>query len=73
MEKQGSQTDAGVLLSGGLDSSYVAAVYKKRCEAEQKPLFTYSLDFPDSRTYFSADAFQPELDRPYVDLMVKFL
>ena len=73
MEKQGSQTDAGVLLSGGLDSSYVAAVHKKQCEAEQKPLYTYSLDFPDSRTYFSADAFQPELDRPYVDLMVKFL
>ncbi|MGN0169339.1 MAG: asparagine synthase (glutamine-hydrolyzing) [Lachnospiraceae bacterium] len=73
MEKQGSEADAGVLLSGGLDSSYVAAVHKRQCERGQKPLYTYSLDFPESRTYFAADEFQPELDRPYVDLMVKFL
>lgn len=64
--------DAAVLLSGGLDSSYVAAVYQKKKNTQGK-IYTYSLDFPESKEYFSPNEYQPELDRPYVDMMVRHL
>lgn len=57
------------LLSGGLDSSYVSAVWKKK----HISIDTYSLDYPNSANYFKANSYQPELDRPYVDTMVKHL
>ncbi len=63
------EEEVGVLLSGGLDSSYLAQLHKNNVGK----VFSYSLDFPDSQKYFKSNSFQPELDRPYVDLMVKHL
>lgn len=54
------------LLSGGLDSSLVTALADQLCKDKDMPLKTFSFDFIDSSTYFSANAFQPSLDRPYV-------
>ena len=61
--------DVAVLLSGGLDSSYLAQLYRE----EKGRVHTYSLDFPESQKYFNANSFQPGLDRPYVDIMVGHL
>lgn len=65
----------GFMLSGGLDSSYVAAVWNRigKEPSSQKPIDTYSLDFPNSENTFIANPYQPDLDRPYVDIMVKQL
>lgn len=64
-----SRTGVGVLLSGGLDSSLVAAV----AVAEQVPTRTYSVSFPgqscDERPYIAAVAAHsglPSHVRPYV-------
>lgn len=35
-----------------------------------KKLHTFSFDFKDNSKYFKSNAFQPEQDRPYVDMMV---
>lgn len=58
------------LLSGGLDSSIVTA--KLAAEAAT-PIATYSLEFDNSRQHFRSNAFQPALDAPYVQEMVKYL
>lgn len=60
-------------LSGGIDSSLVSAV----CAAEQKKkgeqLTTFSFDFADNDKNFKSNAFQPSLDRPFVDRMVSWI
>lgn len=58
------------LLSGGLDSSIVSA---KLAKESNSPLFTYSLEFDNSRQHFKSNAFQPALDAPYVQEMVNHL
>ena len=37
---------------------------------ESKP---HTFDFKDNHKYFTANAFQPSMDRPFVDIMVKYL
>lgn len=59
------------LLSGGLDSSIVSAVAANVLKKEGKQLETYSFDFVDNNKYFKASSFQPDEDRPFVDIMVK--
>ena len=59
------------LLSGGLDSSVVSAVAAKKCRDEGKELDTFSFDYEDNEKHFEASDFQPSMDRPYVDVMVK--
>lgn len=59
------------LLSGGLDSSVVTALAASESGASEGELKTYSFDFTDSKKYFSANDFQPSLDRPYVVAMVE--
>lgn len=59
------------LLSGGLDSSVVSAVAARYLEKQGKRLDTYSFDYTDNDMNFQASSFQPEQDRPYVDLMVE--
>ena len=54
------------LLSGGLDSSVITALAENECKGRSSRLKTFSFDFTDSSTYFSANSFQPSLDRPYV-------
>lgn len=73
IREQTEGKDVAVLLSGGVDSSYIAALYKKICVGEGRQLHTYSLDFEDSNTHFDKNDYQPSLDRPYVERMVKAL
>lgn len=57
-------------LSGGVDSSIVTAVAHGVCVENGVALNTFSFDFKDNSLYFKANAFQPERDRPYVDIML---
>jgi len=57
-------------LSGGVDSSIVTAIAREVCEENGVRLNTFSYDFRDNSLYFMANDFQPERDRPYVDIML---
>ena len=57
-------------LSGGIDSSIVSSVCATKLREQGKKLHTFSFDFKDNSKYFKSNAFQPEQDRPYVDMMV---
>lgn len=61
------------LLSGGLDSSVISAVAAKKLKEEGRQLDTYSFDFESNSKYFQSSNFQPDEDRPYVDLMVHYI
>jgi len=61
------------LLSGGLDSSIVSAVSAEELKKQGKQLDTYSFDFVDNHKYFKASSFQPDEDRPFVDIMVDII
>lgn len=58
-------------LSGGVDSSIVTAVASDFLRSKGAKLNTFSFDFKDNDTYFRANSFQPERDRPFVDLMLR--
>lgn len=60
-------------LSGGLDSSLVSAVCARKLRESGETLDTYSFDFVDNQQYFEANDFQPSMDRPFVDVMVKHI
>ncbi len=60
-------------LSGGVDSSIVSAVCAKELAKEGKQLTTFSFDFVGNKKYFKSNAFQPEMDRPWVDKMVSHI
>lgn len=57
-------------LSGGVDSSIVTAVASDYLSEIGSRLNTFSFDFKDNGIYFKSNAFQPERDRPYVDIML---
>jgi len=62
------------LLSGGLDSSAITAIaanYLKN--AGRGPLDTYSIDYQDNHLHFQANAYQPDEDAPYAQLVSDFL
>lgn len=63
----------GALLSGGVDSSVVTAIGSKFMMEAGEKMKTFSFDFTDNKTYFQSNAFQPSLDRPYVDIMANAL
>lgn len=73
MESDKSGAPVCALLSGGLDSSLVSSVCAGILKNDGKQLLTFSFDFTDNDKYFKANDFQPSLDRPYVDAMVRFL
>lgn len=58
-------------LSGGIDSSIVTAVASDYLKEKGAVLNTFSFDFKDNNLYFRSNAFQPERDRPYVDIMLE--
>lgn len=62
------------LLSGGLDSSALTAIVvnEYRKQGGEK-LHTYSVDYPDNEQFFTANAFQPNSDTPWVKRMADFL
>lgn len=57
-------------LSGGIDSSIVTAVAQNSLSKKGKILNTFSFDYTENDKYFKSNAFQPERDKPYVDIMV---
>lgn len=61
------------LMSGGLDSSLISAVASACLKKQGKQLATYSFDYTGNEKNFKASSFQPDQDRPYVDLMVKHI
>ncbi|MEG1890765.1 MAG: asparagine synthase (glutamine-hydrolyzing) [Clostridia bacterium] len=62
-----------VLLSGGLDSSLLAAAASKRMRQIGRELITYSVDYEENDRYFTAGHFQPESDGRYIELMNRAL
>lgn len=60
-------------LSGGIDSSIVSSVCASELRKKGIQLNTFSFDFVDNNKYFKSNAFQPEMDRPWVDKMVSYL
>jgi asparagine synthase (glutamine-hydrolysing) len=60
-------------LSGGIDSSIVSSICASELAKNSQILNTISFDFTGNDKYFTANAFQPEQDRPYVDTMIKYL
>ncbi|WP_331487914.1 asparagine synthase (glutamine-hydrolyzing) [Anaerocolumna sp. AGMB13025] len=60
-------------LSGGVDSSIVTAVCAGELAKLGEQLNTFSFDFDGNDQFFKANSFQPSRDRPYVDMMVKYL
>lgn len=56
-------------LSGGIDSSIVTALAQQYLSQQGETLNTFSFDFKDNDKYFQSNSFQPEQDRPYVDIM----
>jgi asparagine synthase (glutamine-hydrolysing) len=55
-------------LSGGLDSSLITAIMAETYREHGKRLNTFSFDFAGG--HFTANAYQPDRDRPWVDVMV---
>ncbi|MBO5261156.1 MAG: asparagine synthase (glutamine-hydrolyzing) [Coprococcus sp.] len=60
-------------LSGGIDSSIVSSICAAKLRESDEKLHTFSFDFTDNSIYFKSNSFQPEQDRPYVDMMVKYI
>ncbi len=58
-------------LSGGVDSSLVTAICAKELNKSGKQIETFSFDFIDNAKHFKSNSFQPDQDRPYVDIMAK--
>ena len=52
------------MLSGGLDSTVLAALMSKRMG---RPLSTWSVDYTDSARFFTGNNFQIERDAPYIE------
>lgn len=67
-----SDVPIGTLLSGGLDSSAITAVAAETLKKEKNiNLTTFSIDYVDNNKYFRPNAFQPNADAPWVELMSK--
>ncbi|WP_317368034.1 asparagine synthase (glutamine-hydrolyzing) [uncultured Tyzzerella sp.] len=66
-----SDVDVCTFLSGGIDSSIVTAVSSNYLNKLGKKLNTFSFDFKENDIYFKSNSFQPERDKPYVDIMLK--
>ena len=68
-----SDVPIGTFLSGGLDSSIITAVCAKELGKAGESLSTFSVDYLDSARFFKANAFQPESDGAYIELMQRSL
>jgi asparagine synthase (glutamine-hydrolysing) len=64
-----SDVELATFLSGGLDSSIITHVAAKKYAAAGKPLTTFSVDYRDNEQYFEKNAFQPDSDKKYIDIM----
>lgn len=59
-------------LSGGIDSSIVSAICNNNMK-DNEAISTYSFDYEDNNLHFKSHSFQLSEDRPYVDIMTKYL
>ena len=66
-----SDVEICTFLSGGIDSSIVTAVSSNYLNKLGKKLNTFSFDFKENDIYFKSNSFQPERDKPYVEIMLK--
>ncbi|MGQ9778597.1 MAG: asparagine synthase (glutamine-hydrolyzing) [Bacillota bacterium] len=63
-----------VLLSGGLDSSAVAAFAREALRSKgDMPLVTYSIDYEGNEEHFRPNSYQPEADGPWVEIVSRAL
>jgi asparagine synthase (glutamine-hydrolysing) len=64
----------GTMLSGGLDSSVIAALINQKLGDDRAaPLRTYSAHFAGSEDHFEPSLARPELDTPFARQMAKYL
>lgn len=62
------------LLSGGLDSSAITAVAAGEYKAKLgEKLFTYSVDYLDSGSYFTPNYFETGADNPWIETVSNYL
>jgi len=61
------------LLSGGLNSSILAALLAREFKRDGKELHTYTLDFVDSEHHFQATAQRPDLDAPWARRVSEYI
>lgn len=59
----------GTMLSGGLDSTALTALLRKRLGRVE----SYSVDYEGNDRDFVSNAFRPEMDAPYINLAVQSL
>ncbi|MGI8314468.1 asparagine synthase (glutamine-hydrolyzing) [Halobacillus mangrovi] len=65
-----SDVKLGTFLSGGVDSSAITAVAAEKYKKEGKgSLQTFSIDYKDQEKYFKKNAFQPDRDESYINLV----
>ena len=69
--RQGAGLHPAAFLSGGLDSSIVTAVCAKWMAEQGEQLDTYGFEFEGSREFFQSNAFQPSLDSPFAEIVVR--
>lgn len=60
-------------LSGGLDSSLVAAICQHKLKEKGRILNTFSFDFKDNNKNFRANSFQSSQDRPFAEEMAHYI
>ncbi|WP_028778486.1 asparagine synthase (glutamine-hydrolyzing) [Shimazuella kribbensis] len=69
-----SDVPIGTMLSGGLDSSALAAYAAKVFRQENRgTLSTFSVDYADNDKYFKQNEFQPNSDAPWVKVMAEHI
>ncbi|MEY4479390.1 MAG: AsnO [Bacillota bacterium] len=69
-----SDVPLGTLLSGGLDSSALTAIAHQHIAHNGGPaLQTYSVDYIDQAEHFKANLYQPNADRPWIEIMTNHL
>jgi asparagine synthase (glutamine-hydrolysing) len=66
-----SDVPIACFLSGGLDSSIITAVATEYYKRYDKPMTTYSVDYRDNNLFFLKNSYQPDMDNPYIKLMVE--
>ncbi len=73
LRQMNTDGNVGTMLSGGLDSSIVSVLCAKELESQGKRLDTFSVDYQDNEKYFESNAFQPNMDTQYIQIMEQFL